>query len=247
MMLGRKMVGRSSRAVVAAALASAMTLGLAGCGGSSSSDTETIIMSTSTIQMEKGADNRMCNNGLKLTVLDVQKRPLSTFSGASVLYDSSDSSGANEMSSAYIAIQVDMKVAFNASNFQQATSSAGGDEDAPTVLSDILIPGSLIFVRGTDSITGGSYTSYSIIQPETQTDVNGLMLTGSSWNYNLISTVLPEASEERQGSIVFKVAAQATDLQLVIVTANGNSDPLDEDSVLSGNNQIYIYDIDSPE
>lgn len=225
-------------------LAAALALPLSGCGGGSSSSGENITyITTQTVAVKQGAANIMCNNGMTLTITGVQKRPISTFAGASVLNDTNDSQGVNEMSSTSLVVEIDMSIKFNDTTFRQVTQAAGGDEDPPSVVSDVLQPGSLIFISGTDP-NGGEYRSYTTIHPES-VDAPSQAISNSQWRYDILNQPIPEASATLNGSLLFKVSATAQNLQFNIFSAYNNADPLDEAAVRSGNNQQFILDIDT--
>lgn len=239
---------RISRRSLPTIMAMAISLPLSGCGpfGGGKSNKENITYVTSqSVQVKEGAKNVMCNNAMTLTILGVQKRPISTFAGASVINDTNDSEGVNEMSSKSIVVEIDMSITFNDNTFRQITQAAGGDEDPPDQIQKVLVPGSLIFISGTDP-NGGDYRSYTIIQPETEVSPSQAV-SNSQWKYNILDEPIPEASETLNGSLLFKVSAKAKNLQFNIYSPYNNAEPLDEDSVRSGNNQRFVFNIDTIE
>ena len=243
----RSTLSRMAHGSVPMLLAGTLVLPLSGCGlfggGNKSSNENITYVTSQTIKMKENANNTMCNNAMKLTVLGVQKRPISTFAGAAVINDTNDSQGINEMSSNSIVIEVDLSITFNDNTFRQVTSAAGGDEDPPEVIEEVLIPGSLIFISGTDP-NGGDYRSYAIIQPE-ERESPSQAISNSQWKYNILAQPVPEASETLYGSLLFKVNAKAGDLKFNIYSAYNNAEPLEEESIRAGNNQQFILDIDA--
>lgn len=243
----RNTLGGARSGLLPVAVSLAAILSLSGCGpfgGSKKSDGITYVTSQS-VQVKQGAKNIMCNNGMQLMITGVQKRPISTFAGADVLLDTNDSEGVNEMSSRSIVVEVDLSITFNDTTYKQVTQAAGGDEDPPQVVSDVLVPGSLIFISGED-MNGEPYVSYTIIQPESGS-VPSQAITNSQWKYSILEEPIPEASATLNGSVLFKVSATAKNLQLNIYSADNNPEPLDEESVRGGNNKRFVFDIDTIE
>lgn len=242
----RNTLDRIASGPVPVLVAGVLMLPLSGCGmfggGKKSSDENVTYITSQTVQMKENANNTMCNNAMKLTVLGVQKRPISTFAGASVINDSNDSQGVNEMSSNSLVVEIDLSITFNDNTFRQVTQAAGGDEDPPETISEILVPGYLVFITGTDP-NGGDYISYAIIQPE-ERESPSQAISNSQWKYNILNQPVPEASETLYGSLLFKVNANAGNLKFNIYSAYNNAEPLDEESVCMGNNQRFILDID---
>lgn len=229
----------------ALALAAVLSIPMTGCGifgGGGKSDGVTYVYSES-VQVAEGAENRICNDSVALTITGVQKRPLTTFANADVINDTADKEGVSESLNTSLALEIDMEILFNSHTLQEVTEAAGGKNKQPKRVSEVLMPGSLIFIRGTDP-NGGKYSSYAIIKPQDQTNPNQA-IANSQWNYNLMDATLPEASETLTGSVLFKISSRAEDLQLVIFTANNNPDPLKDKSVMSGNNKALIFDIDT--
>lgn len=228
------------------ALAASLALAapLAGCslfGGGDGEQTYTYITSQ-TIEVVPGAQTKLCNDSLTMTVTGIQKRPVSTFANANVEYDNAGNEGANEMSSTSVIIEVDMALTFNENTYMQVTQAVGGKPKAPSSVADIFAPGELMFVRGKDP-NGGDYQSYAVVMPETQT-APSQAISNSQWHYDLLDQQLPEASETITGSMLFKVSAKAHDLQLIVYTADNNAEPLDGESVRLGNNKTLILDLD---
>lgn len=227
-------------------LAAILSLPMTGCGpfggGGSKSENVTYVYSQS-VQVALGAENRICNDSVGLTINGIQKRPITTFADADVIFDTADNEGISESLNNSLALEIDMDVTFNSHTFEDVTRAAGSEENPPKKMIDILRPGSLIFIRGTDP-NGGKYSSYAIIQPDDDMNPNQA-IANSQWNYNILDATLPEASESISGSLLFKISSRAKDLQLVIFTANNNPSPLDEQAVMSGNNKALILDIDT--
>ena len=112
--------------------------------------------------------------------------------------------------------------------------------EAPATLT--IEPGTTIYMQGHDQ-DGGDYISSTIVIPDENEDANTLAIN-AQWNYNLMDATLPEASQTREGSILFQVSSQVKDLQLVMVSGNNNADPTDAESVLAGNRDIYVFPIE---
>lgn len=244
----RNTLGRIPHSPFPIAMAMTLSFSLSGCGmfgGGKSKGEEITYVTSQTVQVKENAKNVMCNNAMALTILGVQKRPISTFAGANVILDTNDSQGVNEMSSNSIVVEIDMSITFNDTTFRQVTQASGGDEDPPRSVEEVLIPGSLVFISGKDP-NGGEYRSYTIIQPETQS-APSQAVSNSQWRYNILEEPIPEASETLNGSLLFKVNAKAEDLQFNIYSAYNNAEPLDEGAVRSGNNQRFVFNIDTIE
>jgi len=244
MSIMKRTMERLPQGPLAILVAATLSLPMSGCGGGGgSSDEEIHYVTSQTVQVERGAKNSLCNNGMVLTITGVQKRPISTFAGAEVEFDTGDSQGVNEMSSTSIVIELDMSITFNDNNFKQVTQAAGGDEDPPETISEVLVPGSLIFITGTDP-NGGDYTSYTVIKPETR-NTTSQAISNAQWKYNILDEPIPEASTTLNGSLLFKVSSNAKNLQFNIYSAYNNAEPLDEASIRSGNNQRFVFNIDT--
>ena len=226
-------------AIIGLALIPCVSLGLAGCsgGGGGQSEESVTYVTSSTIEMTNGSDNRMCNGSLQLTILDAQKRPVSIFSN-----QSESSSAAQEDTSNDIIVEVDMSVMFNANTYTQVLTQLGATNvQVPTTMSDIFEPGTTIYMQGHDQ-NGADYTSSAVVIPDENENANTLA-TNAQWNYDLLNANLPEASQTLQGSILFQVSSQVKDLQLVIISGNNNAAPTDADSVLAGNRDTFVYKI----
>lgn len=245
---------RTVTTALAAVLAISAGLGLSGCfsmGGAPSSEKDTqvdsntasMVTSSTKIAMKKGAENKMFNNSVTLSVLDFQRRPVSLFQGASTQSsDEGSSSGTvGTTSTNDVALQIDFSYMWNPNTYSTNTTNAGGtNASAPDTLNSILQPGKLMYIQGKDQY-GELYTTSTIITPDTEED-NALSLN-QQWDYNLIQSALPQASDTKKGSIVFQVSTNVTDLELIIITPDNNANPTQVDSVLSGNNKIYSIDL----
>ena len=97
-----------------------------------------------------------------------------------------------------------------------------------------------MYIQGKDQY-GELYTTSTIITPDTEED-NTLSLN-QQWDYNLLQSDLPQASDTKKGSVVFQVSTNVTDLELIIITPDNNANPTQADSVLSGSNKIYSIDL----
>ena len=240
---------------MASVLAMSAGLGLTGCfgiGGSSSSSSSTqvdsntakMVTSSTKITMKKGAENKMFNNSVTLSVLDFQRRPVSLFQGSTT--QSSDTGGSSSgtvgtTSTTDVALQIDFSYMWNPNTYTTNTTNAGGTSTTiPSSLEDVLQPGKLMYIQGKDQY-GELYTTSTIITPDTEEDQT--LSLNQQWDYNLIKSDLPQASDTKKGSIVFQVSTNVTDLELIIITPDNNANPTQSDNVLSGNNKIYSIDL----
>ena len=212
----------------------AFSVALTGCfgGGNSGSNENIPTYTEQQIEIVPGAANKMCNDSLTLTVVDVQRRPVSVFQGGSVSGGTSSGTVGVE-SSNDVVLEVDLAISYN-----NNTLLASAPNAKPKVLNDLLQNGTLMYIQGVDQ-DGQPYISSSVITPEQQSDVDSLSIN-SQWDYNILNSELPDASDSKSGSILFEVSSQAKNLQLIIVTPNGNPDPLKADSVMSGTKKIYM-------
>lgn len=234
----RQGMRRLRTALVAIVGIAAAVLGLAGCSQQPSGPVKT----ESTIKLEKGAENTMLNGALKLTVLDVQRRPISVFQTTTGTDAKSDTRSDTSVSNTDIIIEVDIRYTYNQSTLSSNTQQAGGDApDTPRSLGEALTHDGLMYIQGKDA-DGESYTSSTIMNTGTTASA-GTLGINSQWDYNLSTSALPQTSEEKRGSILFRVASTAKDLNLVIVTPMKNADPLDAESITSGSHDTYIMDI----
>lgn len=242
---------------LAATLAVSAGLGLTGCfgiNGSSSStsnantqvdsNTAAMVTSSTKITMKKGSENKMFNNSITLSVLDFQRRPVSLFQGSST--QSSDTGGSSSgtvgtTSTNDVALQIDFSYMWNPNTYSTNTTNAGGtNTSVPSSLEDVLQPGKLMYIQGKDQY-GELYTTSTIITPETKED--DTLSLNQQWDYNLLKSDLPQASDTKKGSIVFQVSTNVTDLELIIITPDNNPNPTQADNVLSGGNKIYSIDL----
>ena len=141
-------------------------------------------------------------------------------------------------SSDYVVVEVDLDVEFNENTL--ASSTERGSVKNST-LSDLLLPGQLMMVTGKDQ-NGADYTSCDILVPETSPEEASGFSNGD-WDYNVMQSPLPAMSQTKSGSILLKVSPTVSELKLVIITANGNTDPLNPESVKSGNKKIYYLEL----
>lgn len=228
---------------------------LSGSRNGSSSQSSSQDISNSAIQIaqtsyaiQRNAVNDMCNGGLKLSVSNIQRRPLSVFSGSSISQSSEmqsspmSNSTVESVNTTDIAIQIDMSYTWNANTYASAIAQAGGTvNNTPSKLKDLLQPGSLLYVTGKDQ-DGNPYMSASIVTPNAQKDVNGLGIN-SQWDYDIINSSLPEPSVTKTGSLILKVPSTVTDLKLVMVTPMGGQDVMTPKDVPNGNTSIYTLDL----
>jgi hypothetical protein len=223
----KKKVLATSCAIV---MAVSFPLALTACSSSSSSSNDnTVAVSQTAYQIELDAINTMCNGALKLTVTDVQRRPTSIFSGASISsagggsssgYDGTSDTQISTSTTTDIAIEVDVSLTWNVNTYTQAVAATGASSsNAPSTLGDILIPGSYMYISGTDS-DGNPYMSADIISPSSQENINALAIN-AQWDYDILNSSLPETSVTKTGSILFRVPSTVNDLQLNILTPMG--------------------------
>lgn len=229
-------------AVIALIALTASTFVVTGCSGLPFGGGGKTLTSES-VQITQNAKNTLVNDSLVMTVTGIQRRPLSVFEGSSVKASGGDTGSArvDSSSSDFVVVEVDMNIEFNLNTL---TSSAEKANIKVSTLEDLLLPGSLMMITGKDQ-NGGDYTSCDILIPETneETAAASSGFSNSDWDYSLIKSDLPTMSQVKSGSILFKVSPTASDLKLVIITADGNSLPLDPAAVQSGNKKIYYLDI----
>lgn len=241
-------------ALAAIAMFTVTPITMTGCMGDGSTATSTTTSSSSSnanniiqvaqtsYKIEKNATNDMCNGALKLAVTDMQRRPTSIFSGADIS-GSQNISGTNEStvgaaSTTDIAIQVDISYTWNVNTYKQAITNAGGTvSNTPSKLTDVLNPGSLMYVQGKDA-DGNLYQTADIIVPGQQDDVNKLAIN-SQWDYDVLNSALPETSVTKTGSFLLRVASTASDLELIIITPTSGQDVTDASKVSQGNVAKY--------
>lgn len=209
---------------------------------SSSSNNNYITVSQTSYEIEMDAVNTLCNGALRLTVTDMQRRPTSIFSGSSISGSNLSGSNSTEVTGTNttdIAIQIDVSYTWNINTYTSAVTAAGGDvSNEPGTLGDLLNPGTLMYIQGTDS-DGNVYQTADVIVPSSQDDVNQLAIN-SQWDYDVLNSDLPETSVTKTGSILMRVASTAKDLELVIITPTSGQDAEDEDAVMAGNIAKYV-------
>lgn len=229
----------------AAALAVLSAVPLSGCmdmgiGGDSTSEITSVEVAQTSFTIEENAVNNMCNGAIKLTVTGMQRRPMSVFAGSSIegargeMDGSSESSVGAASAATDIAIQVDVSYTWNLSTYQQAT----GGGSVPLSLKDVLLPGSLMYVTGTDP-DGNPYTTADIIVPAAQENVNALAIN-AQWDYDVLNSPLPETSVTKTGSFLLRVPSTVNNLSLVIMTPMGGQE-LSADAPNTG--ETYIYEL----
>ena len=232
-------------AVIATAILAISAFAITGCSGIpflGGGGGKTL--TSESVQIAQNAKNPLVNDSLMLTVTGIQRRPLSVFQGSSVKEAGSQagSGRVDSSSSDFVIVEVDMNIEYNANTLM---SSAEKANIKASTLEDLLLPGELMMITGKDQ-NGGDYTSCDILIPETDEETQAAASSSFSngdWDYSLIKSELPTMSQTKSGSILFKVSPTASDLKLVIVTANGNPLPLDAEAVQNGNKKVYYLDI----
>lgn len=195
------------------------------------------VTTQSYIDIAVGAENTLANGSVKMTVLNMERRPVSTFQDANGLTSAGGVGSSND-----IVVQIDLRYTYNANTLSSVTSQAGGSiSSLPSTLGDILMPGSLMYIQGTDQ-NGEAYVSATVLRPSSTGDSSRLGVN-AQWDYDLLFSQLPQATEEKNGSILFQVSSTARDLQLVIITPDANANPFDANSVSNGNSRIYVLDL----
>lgn len=200
-------------------------------------------LATTSYELTEDSVNDFCNGAMKLTVTDVQRRPMSTFSGAQISggssgSSSSSSSSVTSASDNSIVLQIDISYTWNQNTYLQAVSKATGQAPSPpSTLKDILQPGTLMYVEGEDA-DGNLYRSADILVPKKEEDVNQLAIN-SQWDYDAIDSSLPEASVTKTGSVLMRVASTAKNLKLVMYTPTGGQDVTNKDAVTAGTINMY--------
>lgn len=238
---------RITAIALSSVLAFAAPAALSGCagGGGSSTAENTVAVNQTSYQIEENAVNNMCNGAMKLSVTGMQRRPTSVFSGSSIQGGSQgmDGTSDSQVSAATetdIAIQVDISYTWNVNTYIQAVTAAGGQAStAPSSLIDVLVPGTLMYVSGTDA-DGNPYMSADIISPPAQEDVNALAIN-AQWDYDVLNSPLPETSVTKTGSFLLRVPSTVNNLKLVIITPMGGQDPKSANDIGSG--ETYLYEL----
>lgn len=251
------LAGLASTALIVALSGCSMFSGIAGSSSSASSSGNSnanIVVSTSqAYEITLGAQNAMCDNALQFTVTNMERRPISTFINASSSSNSNSSSSASVSSSSSntnvsddtnkVAVEVDVSYTFNqttlTTNMQQYGNTSSSS--TPSTLSDILLPGQLMYITGTDS-DGNAYVASDILSVKSNTSSNTLG-TNAQWDYDVLNSSLPQATQTKTGSMIFIVSNSAQNLQLHIITGMNNASPLDAAAVGSGNNYHYVLDL----
>lgn len=245
----------SKKAKIIAAGASAALLlssALVGCGaqdpmasvtggGDNSNEENVLVLSQENISMVPGAENPMCNNALKLTVTDMQRRPLSTFANSSISTGGTGQGSTTSASTDDVVIEVDISYTWNINTYNAALASMGVQNANPSTLKDLLRPGTLMYIAGTDA-NGEPYIVADVIQPEKQENTNALAIN-YQWNYDILNTQLPEASKRQDGSMLFRCASTASNLKLYIITPMSGQAADDDNALLAGNVAQYTLDL----
>lgn len=216
-----------------------------GNASSGSSSNANVTRTTSTAYaIALGAKNPMVNDALQLTVTGVERRPVSTFTNASQQSSSGSSGNANTSDDTNrVAIEVDVSYTYNSTTLATNTQQYGGNVNGSvSTLSDLLLPGSLMYITGTDQ-NGSDYVASDVLTVNTGTTSSNTLGTNAQWDYNVLNSALPQAAQTKSGSMVFVVSSTAKDLTLHIITANKDANPLDVDSVGAGNNYHYTLDL----
>ena len=201
------------------------------------------ILEETSYDLELGAENSMVNGGLKFSLIDVQRRPMSTFAGSDM--SKAASSGTNDrsvspMATDSIVIQMDVSYTWNVNAYTAAVQKATGSTPrSPSALKALLTPGTLMYIEGVDD-DGNRYISGDVIEPEEQDDVNQLAIN-AQWDYSILSSSLPETSVRKSGSILMRVASTAKDLKLIIYTPTGGQDISDTEAVAMGEVDKYVF------
>lgn len=263
---GTNTITRRATSCVLAGLLAASPLALSGCslfgglggGGSSSATVSTsasgqtggtsssnanVTRTTSTAYAIKiGAKNPMVNDAVQLTVTGVERRPVSTFANA--MQDASGGSSASSDDTNRVAIEVDVSYTYNSTALTTNTQQYGGNiNGSVTTLSDLLLPGKLMYITGKDQ-NGSEYVASDVLAVNTGTQTaDNTLGTNAQWDYDVLDSELPQAAQTKTGSMVFIVSSTAKDLTLHIITANKNESPTNEEAVGAGNNYHYTLDL----
>lgn len=216
-------------------------------GGSSSASNANVTRTTSSAYAIKiGAKNPMANDAIQLTVTGVERRPVSTFTnamqGASRSSTSSNTNTADDTNR--VAIEVDVSYTYNSTTLTTNTEQYGGNVNGSVnTLSDLLLPGELMYITGTDQ-NGSEYIASDVLAVTTGSSSSSNTLgTNAQWDYDVLDSALPQAAQTKTGSMVFVVSSTAKDLTLHIITANKNASPTDAEAVGAGNNYHYTLDL----
>jgi hypothetical protein len=252
-----------------AAMAGAMLL--SGCMGKKSSGGTQVLtrkVVKSTIPIERNTDTPLYNGALVLTFTKIQRRPVSAFAGGSYYGTSSGSipdTISRDAVGTNIAIAIDIEMTWNANTYMK---SAGDDARLPSKLADLIIPGSTLYIQGTDA-DGGDYTATQFITPppSSGSGANGAIESqiraannarnvsaaetirrdsaNREWDYDILNSPLPETSEKRGGSIIVMASSSASNLQLDLIQYAPGVDPSDEEAVANSDASYYIVDLEN--
>lgn len=209
-----------------------------GSGGSSSNNANMIQVSQTSYGITRNAVNNMVNGALKFSVTDMQRRPMSTFSGSAI--SSSEGAGGAVSAAATndIVVQIDVSYTWNVNTYRTALQNAGTDVNmVPSALKDVLQPGKLMYIQGEDA-DGNLYQSADVIVPSEQKDVNQLAIN-AQWDYNVLNSPLPETSVTKTGSFLMRIPSTAKNLKLVFVTPMSGQDVSRVDNISQGNVAVY--------
>ena len=211
-----------------------------GSGGSSTSDNANMVqVSQTSYGITRNAVNNMCNGALKFSVTDMQRRPMSTFSGSAI--SSAEGGGSGAVSAAAtndIVVQIDVSYTWNVNTYRTALQNAGNDVNmVPSALKDVLQPSKLMYIQGEDA-DGNLYQSADVIVPAEQKDVNQLAIN-AQWDYNVLNSPLPETSVTKTGSFLMRIPSTAKNLKLIFVTPMSGQDVSRVETIQQGNVAVY--------
>lgn len=211
-------------------------------GGTSSSNANVTRTTSTAYAIKIGAKNPMVNDAVQLTVTGVERRPVSTFANA--MQDASGGSSASSDDTNRVAIEVDVSYTYNSTALTTNTQQYGGNiNGSVTTLSDLLLPGKLMYITGKDQ-NGSEYVASDVLAVNTGTQTaDNTLGTNAQWDYDVLDSELPQAAQTKTGSMVFIVSSTAKDLTLHIITANKNASPTNEEAVGAGNNYHYTLDL----
>ena len=217
-------------------------------GGTSSSNANVTRTTSTAYAIKIGAKNPMVNDAVQLTVTGVERRPVSTFANA--MQDASGGSSASSDNANTsddtnrVAIEVDVSYTYNSTALTTNTQQYGGNiNGSVTTLSDLLLPGKLMYITGKDQ-NGSEYVASDVLAVNTGTQTaDNTLGTNAQWDYDVLDSELPQAAQTKTGSMVFIVSSTAKDLTLHIITANKNASPTNEEAVGAGNNYHYTLDL----
>ena len=211
-------------------------------GGTSSSNANVTRTTSTAYAIKIGAKNPMVNDAVQLTVTGVERRPVSTFANA--MQDASGGSSASSDDTNRVAIEVDVSYTYNSTALTTNTQQYGGNiNGSVTTLSDLLLPGKLMYITGKDQ-NGSEYVASDVLAVNTGTQTaDNTLGTNAQWDYDVLDSELPQAAQTKTGSMVFIVSSTAKDLTLHMITANKNASPTNEEAVGAGNNYHYTLDL----